>query len=866
MNEIPKAYNASNHEDAIYKKWLDKNAFNPDTAIKKGLTSKDAEHFSIVLPPPNVTGTLHLGHAVMLAIEDVMTRYNRMQGKRTLWLPGTDHAAIATQSKVEKILFEEEGKTRHDLGRSKFLEKVEKFAQDSHDTIVHQSMKMGASLDWSREAYTLDEKRNLAVKTVFKKMYDDGLIYRGERIVNWDPKMQTNVSDDELERVEKQTKFYYLQYGPFVIGTARPETKFGDKYVVMHPDDKRYAEYSHGQQVDLEWINGPVTATIVKDKAVDPDFGTGVMTITPWHDTADFEIAQRHELDYEMIIDLEGKLTDIAGEFAGQDIFEARDKIVKKLDDKNLLVKIDEEYVHSIATNSRGGGIIEPQIRRQWFIDVNKEFTLEHSNIEGIASGSKVTLKKLMQHTVSSKQIKIIPERFEKTYFSWVDNLRDWCISRQIWYGHQIPAWYNDEKNEVYVGIEPPTGDGWQQDPDTLDTWFSSGLWTFSTLGWPEGTEDLQNYHPTSVLETGYDIIFFWVARMILMSGYTLGDIPFKHVYLHGLVRDEHGKKMSKSLGNVLDPLDMVTKFGADATRLALMIGTTPGNDTKLSEEKIASYRNFVNKLWNISRYIMINVETIQHIPKEPTPQTLSDTWILSELNQLIADVTQDVDEYKFSSAGEKLYEFTWNKLADWYVEIAKIEKDKDDILLYTLEQLLKLWHPFTPFVTEVIWEQYNTDEMLVLEKWPQTGLVDTKAISDMNKLQQTITTLRSLRSDGGIKANESTSILVNTKDKTFFEKHTAVIEALTRTKIEFVSEEPNDAHITTHQSDFTAYILVSAEQQEKLAQEMKNLEDYIARLEKKLDNKQFTDNAPEAIINAEKKRLAEAKEKLAKY
>lgn len=723
-----KPYDSKETEGTIYKLWEDSGFFNPDVCVEKGITDSEAESFSIVLPPPNVTGTLHVGHAAMLAIEDILVRFNRMRGKRTLWLPGTDHAAIATQEKVEKNIYKEEEKTRHDLGREVFLKRVEDYAQESRDTIVGQIKRMGSSIDWSREAYTLDKARNLAVRTAFKKMYDDDLIYRGHRIVNWDPKLQTTVSDEEVEHVEEKTTFYYLQYGPFVISTARPETKFGDKYVVMHPDDKRYEEYKEGQEIELEWINGPIKATILKDKAIDMEFGTGVMTITPWHDVVDFEIAERHNLDKEQIIDYKGKLLPIAGEFAGQHIKKARALIVEKLKSKGLVVKTDENYIHNIATDSRGGGVIEPQIMMQWFIDVNKEFKLPYSEINGIASGEMVTLKKLMIHVVENGQVEIIPDHFSKIYFHWINNLRDWCISRQIWYGHRIPVWYRGD--ETYTGVEAPEGDGWKQDEDTLDTWFSSGLWTFSTLGWPEKTDDLKRYHPTDVLETGYDILFFWVARMILMSTYLTGQIPFKKVYLHGLVRDGQGRKMSKSLGNIIDPVDMSDKFGTDAVRLSLIVGTAPGNDSKLSEDKIRGYKNFANKLWNITRFVLENTEEIN------TENIELGAWQqeqIKEFEKTLEEITGDIENYRFYLAGEKLYHYAWHIFADKIIEESKVrlngsdEKDKSAtaiMLQEILHKLLKALHPFMPFATESIWQHLPKSKMkgreiLMVEKWP---------------------------------------------------------------------------------------------------------------------------------------------------
>lgn len=716
--KLLKPYDPNQTEDRIYKLWEESGLFNPDICIEKGFTKSDAETFSIVLPPPNVTGTLHIGHASMLAIEDIMTRYARMKGMRTLWLPGTDHAAIATQSKVEKIIEKEEGKRKNDLGREEFLKRVEKFAQDSHDTIVSQMKKMGTSVDWSREAYTLDEDRNFAVRTAFKKMYDDGLIYRGHRIVNWDPKGQTVISDDELVYKEEKTKFYYLKYGPFVIGTARPETKFGDKYVVMHPDDKRYADYKDGDTIELEWINGPITATIIKDTSIDMEFGTGVMTITPWHSAVDFEIAERHKLDKEQIIDKYGKLLPIAGEFSGMKIKDAREKIIEKLNAKGLVEKIEDNYIHNIATAERTEAVIEPQIMNQWFINVNKP----------IPERGNKTLKELMLEPVKDKSINIMPERFERVYYNWVENLRDWCISRQIWYGHRIPVWYKE--NKVYCGVEGPKEEGWVQDEDTLDTWFSSGLWTFSTLGWPEQTKDLKDYHPTTVLETGYDIIFFWVARMILMSTYLLGEVPFKNVYLHGLVRDAKGNKMSKSLGNIIDPIDVAQKYGADAVRMSLIIGTGPGNDSKMSEDKIKGYKNYANKLWNITRFVLSGTEGIVYDPSFNN-YTDADKKLIEERHNIIKELTKEMDEYKFYLVGEKIYQYTWARFADVIIEESKpilsgsdtgAKNSRAQFLLDTLNKIIKLLHPFMPFVTEEIWSMLPIEDkkLLMVESWPK--------------------------------------------------------------------------------------------------------------------------------------------------
>ena len=722
-------YNSIDNEPRIRELWESSGYANPDVCIEKGVTAADADPYTIVLPPPNVTGTLHMGHAAMLAIEDILIRYQRMRGKKTLWVPGTDSAAIATQSKVEGDIYKKEKLSRHDLGRDELMKRIDAFTEESKNTIIEQVKRMGSSLDWSRYAYTMDTSRYNAVMTAFVRMYEAGLIYRGNRIVNWDPKLQTTVSDEEIEHVEQKDPFYYFQYGPFVIGTVRPETKFGDKYVVVHPDDTRYADYTHGQQLELEWINGPIVATVIKDEAANMETGTGAMTITPAHSAIDFEIASRHQLDVEQVIDERGILLPIAGEFAGQHIKKARSMIVAKLHEKGLVVKIDEGYTHNVSTNSRGGGIIEPQIKLQWFVGVNKEFTIPHSEIPGISSGSKTTLKEIMRAAVSSGATKINPERFEKIYFHWIENLRDWCISRQIWFGHRIPVWYKGD--EIYCGTVAPKGDGWEQDHDTLDTWFSSGLWSFSTLGWPDQTPDLKTFHPTSVLETGYDIIFFWVARMILMSGFHLGQVPFKQVYLHGLVRDGQGRKMSKSLGNIIDPLTMIEKYGADATRLSLVIGAQPGNDLKLDENRVRGYKHFANKLWNITRFVLENADA----SSLNAVLTEGDKALVAEARELAHSVSTNIDNFRLDLAGDAVYHYVWDRFAAEIIEETKPvlklyegeEKASKQRMLYeSLMISLKLLHPFMPFVTEAIWQELpeKDTELLMIAKWPVQNTV----------------------------------------------------------------------------------------------------------------------------------------------
>lgn len=719
-------YNPKEHEDTLYAMWEQSGYFNPDECIKAGVAKADAEPFSIVLPPPNVTGTLHMGHAAMLAIEDILTRYHRMQGKRTLWIPGTDSAALATQSKVEGIIYKKEKKRRHEIGREELLDRIDEFVEDSKNTIINQTKKMGSSLDWSRYAFTMDDERYAAVMEAFIRMYNDGLIYRGARSVNWDPAMQTTVSDDEVEYEEKNSPFYYFKYGPFTIGTVRPETKFGDKYVVMHPNDARYKEYKHGQQIEVEWINGPITATIIKDEAADPEMGSGVMTITPWHSAIDFEIAERHGLDKEQVIDERGLLMDIAGEFAGMHINKARAAIIEKMKEKGLVEKVEADNINKVAVNSRGGGTIEPQIKAQWWVDVNKEFTMGPSEVPGVKEGDTVTLKKLMIAAVENSGVSILPERYERVYYNWINNLHDWCISRQIWYGHRIPAWFKD--GEIKVQVDSP-GVGWEQDPDTLDTWFSSGLWTMSTLGWPNDTEDFKAYHPTSVLETGYDILFFWVARMILMSTYLTGQLPFRHVYLHGLIRDEKNRKMSKSLGNGIDPLDMIEKYGADAARMALIIGAAPGNDMPLGEDKIKAYKKFANKLWNITRFVLENTTDYTGVEKHTdSDQKLED----EKLYPVVAEVTKHIEDFRLDLATDTLYHFVWDHFASEVIEDSKpllasgdpaVRASRQKLLLHYLSYSVRMLHPFMPFVTEAIWQELPKNlrerEQLMITPWP---------------------------------------------------------------------------------------------------------------------------------------------------
>lgn len=729
--ELPKNYDAAASEPGIYQRWLDSGLFNPDTCIEAGVTKKDAKPFTVMMPPPNVTGILHMGHALMLTVEDIMVRFARMRGYRTLWLPGTDHAAIATQSRVEKDIYKKEEKSRHDLGREELLRRIEAFAAESHATITSQIKVMGASCDWSREAFTLDDKRNLAVRTMFKRMYDDGLIYRGNRIINWDPKGQTTISDDEIVYEERDAKLYTFRYSkdfPIPISTTRPETKVGDTAVAVHPDDERYKKYI-GTEYDVTFCGVPLHIKVVADAAADPTFGTGAVGVTPAHSMTDWDIAQRHGLPVSQVINEYARMMVDTPELKDKKVLEARTIVVDWLKTEGLLEK-EESTKQNIATAERTGGIVEPLPKLQWFVNVTKPFTLPESKIMGIKSGATTTLKDIMRAAVANGQIKIIPDHFGKTYFHWIENLRDWSISRQIWYGHRIPVWYRGD--EIFCGTEAPADGGWEQDPDTLDTWFSSGLWTFSTLGWPDATDDLRTYHPTDVLETGYEILFFWVARMILMSGYALGDIPFHTIYLHGTVRDAQGRKMSKSLGNGIDPIDVAQKFGADAGRMALVVGNTPGTDSRISEDKIRAYKYFANKLWNIARFVLLSVsseEFAAYASTPPTPVTDADKSILEALDATTHEVTANLERHIIHEAANRVYQFAWRELADVYLETSKtqladagLKQSTAHTLVWCLTNTLKLVHPFAPFVTEELWGHlFGSDpkSVLMAQPWP---------------------------------------------------------------------------------------------------------------------------------------------------
>ena len=705
--KLLKPYDPKTTEARIYKLWEESGFFNPDK-----LPERHTEPFSIMLPPPNATGTLHIGGAIMTVIEDIMVRYKRMQGFKTLWLPGTDHVAIATNSKVEKILQKEDGKSRRDIGREVFVEKVEKFVEENRGIIKHQISKMGASLDWSREAFTFDDKRNFAVRTAFKRMYDAGLIYRGYRVVNWDPKGQTVISDDEIVYEERDAVLYTFKYSadfPIAISTTRPETKVGDVAVAVNPDDERYKKYIGKIFKVKDFCGVPLLVKIIADEHVEKDFGTGALGVTPAHAMIDWEMAQKNNLEIKPVINEFGKMIVGDERILNKKTIDARLVIAEWLRHEGLMEK-EENIKQNISTAERTGAVIEPLPKLQWFVNVNKK----------IESRGNKTLKELMLEPVRESKIKILPNNFERIYFNWIDNLRDWCISRQLWYGHRIPVWYKGE--EIYCDTEAPKESGWTQDEDTLDTWFSSGLWTFSTLGWPDETNDLKVYHPTDVLETGYDILFFWVARMILMSQFLLGEVPFKTVYLHGLVRNEKGEKISKSLGGNIDPLDIVNAYGTDALRMALIVGVGPGSDSKLGNDKLKAYKNFANKIWNITRFILENMEKHKVTRQENIKNELT-----LEFDKIKKDITSDMENYRFHLASEKIYQYAWHRFADELVEESKKQPELLPTLLLIWEDCIKILHPFVPFVTEEIWSMLpsKNKKLLMIEQWPFEGSQD---------------------------------------------------------------------------------------------------------------------------------------------
>lgn len=727
--KLLKPYDPTETEGRIYQTWEESGLFNPDTCIEQGVTKPDAESFSIVLPPPNVTGRLHLGHALEHSLQDAIVRFERMRGKKTLWVPGTDHAAIATQARFEKNLTKEAGKSRHDFERGEFFNMVNEFGLINQKDMQKQMRLFGSSLDWSREAFTLDADRSLSVRTAFKQMYDEGLIYRGYKVINWDPKGQTTISDDEIVYVERDATLYTFKYSadfPISISTTRPETKVGDTAVAVNPNDERYKQYI-GQEFDLVFCNVPIHIKIIADYSVEAEFGTGALGVTPAHSQIDAEIAMRHNLPSVQVINEYAKMTVGDENLISKKTTEAREIVAQWLRDNNLMEK-EEKVKQNVSTSERTEAVIEPLPKIQWFVNVNKQ----------IPSKDNKTLKELMLEAVEVDGVKIIPDRFDKTYHHWINNLRDWCISRQIIYGHQIPVWYRKNNfKEFYVDINPPTDiENWEQDPDTLDTWFSSGLWTFSTLGWPKQTDAFKNYHPTALINPGYEILAPWVARMIMMSKYLLNEIPFKTVYMHGIVRDSKGVKFSKSLKNGIEPEEIVKECGTDALRMSMVVGIGPGNDTNFDIQKVKAYSKFANKLWNITRFILTNTQFKNEINLNNKPNlSIIENNLFDEFEAVLIDITTDIENYRLYIASEKLYHYIWHNFADTVIEESKEilkngnEDEKNNrawLLHYILTNSLKALHPFMPFITEEIWSFLPTNnleskKLLMVTPWPTT-------------------------------------------------------------------------------------------------------------------------------------------------
>lgn len=848
-------YNPTQVEKDKYEKWIEKDLFKPD--------SSGTEPYSVVIPPPNVTGRLHLGHAWDTTLQDIIIRQKRMQGYDTLWLPGMDHAGIATQAKVEEKLAQD-GISRHDLGREKFLEKVWDWKEEYAENIRSQWAKVGLSVDYSRERFTLDEGLNKAVNKVFVDLYNKGLIYRGEYIINWDPKAQTALSDIEVDHKDINGAFYHISYpivdgeGSVELATTRPETMLGDTAVAVHPDDERY-QHLIGRKVLLPVVNRELE--VVADDYVDMEFGTGVVKITPAHDPNDFEIGKRHNLEQLNVMNNDGSMNHHAGKYEGMDRFEARKALVSDLKEEGYLIKI-EEMQHSVGHSERTGVIVEPRLSTQWFVKMGplSEQALDHQKTED--------------------KVNFVPERFEKTYHNWMENVHDWVISRQLWWGHRIPAWYHKETGELYVGETAPSDqENWEQDADVLDTWFSSALWPFSTMGWPDtDNPDFQKYFPTSTLVTGYDIIFFWVSRMIFQSLEFTGQAPFKNVLIHGLIRDEQGRKMSKSLGNGIDPMEVIDQYGADALRWFLSNGSAPGQDVRFSYEKMDASWNFINKIWNASRYVIMNLEDFS---KEDInldlEKSIADKWILARLNETIEQVTELFEKFEFGEAGRQLYRFIWDDYCDWYIEMSKEQltqgtdtqkQSTKSVLVHVLDQTLKLLHPIMPFVTEEIWEHIpHEGDSLVTAEYPAANpaFSDKQAVSNMEMLIELIRSVRTIRSEANRPLSKPIDLLIKAKsgeEQAFLaENHSYITRFCNPDQLTIDTDiDAPDEVKTAVVKGAEIFIPLAGlvdigEEIERLKKEEDKWLNEINRVEKKLANEKFVANAPEAIVEEERKK-----------
>ncbi len=860
--ELAKTYTPSEFEESIYKNWCEKNYFMPDPD-----ESKPA--FSVVIPPPNVTGQLHMGHALDETIQDILVRTKRMQGFSTLWVPGTDHAGIATQIKVEENLRVNEGLTRYDLGREKFLERVWDWKHQYGSRIINQLKKLGASCDWSRERFTMDEGCSAAVKEVFVNLYNKGLIYRGNRIINWCPHCITALSDAEVEYSEQAGSFWHIRYpikdedGFVEIATTRPETMFGDTAVAVNPDDES-TKHLIGKTLILPLVGREIP--VVADDYVEIGFGSGCVKITPAHDPNDFEVGKRHNLEIIRVMNDDATMNAYAGKYEGMDRYECRKALVAELEEKGYLIKV-VPHSHNVGTCYRCKTSVEPLTSNQWFVKMKP---LAEPALEVVRDG----------------RVKFEPERFSKIYTNWMENVHDWCISRQLWWGHRIPAFYCDACNQMTVtkdaeAICPVCGKPMRQEEDVLDTWFSSALWPFSTLGWPEKTADLERYYPTSVLVTGYDIIFFWVARMVFSGLEHMGKEPFGTVFIHGLVRDSQGRKMSKSLGNGIDPLVIIEKYGADALRFALATGNAPGNDMRFSDEKIEAARNFANKLWNASRFVLMNLDENDEDCTLPDESLLAkeDKWILSELNALIDRVTKAIDSYEIGVALSEIYNFTWDIFCDWYIELCKsrlqskgsIEaKTAAHVLVYVLTGILKLLHPYMPFITEEIYQSLPHDEeSIMIAKYPtvSTSLSFADECEDMNKIIAMIRAIRTRRNDMKVAPSRKAKLFIATKHEKAFNDAIPFFTRLASASEVIVTDKyENDDAVSIVTDSATAYIpladMIDFEaERARLNAELKKNDGEIERLEKKLSNPAFTDKAPENVVAGERAKLAKYNE-----
>jgi valyl-tRNA synthetase len=859
---ISSRYNPSEVEGKWYSTWEDRGYFHQEV-------DKSKEPFSIVMPPPNVTGQLHLGHAMDNTLQDILVRFKRMQGFNTLWIPGTDHAGIATQARVEENL-SKEGISKYDLGRDKFLEKVWEWKDTYHERITGQLRLLGSSCDWERERFTMDEGCSKAVREAFVALFEKGLIYKGKYIVNWCPKCHTTISDIEVDYADHDSYLWNIRYKLedkdeyIVIATTRPETMLGDTAVAVHPEDERYKDMI-GKYLILPIVGRRIP--VIADDYVDPAFGSGAVKITPAHDPNDFEIAKRHDLEQIVVIDKKGYMSESTGKYAGMERDECREMIVKDLESSGDMVSIDE-YSHSVGECYRCGTVIEPLVSSQWFVKMEP---LAKPAIKAVLDG----------------ETKFIPERFTKVYLSWMENIRDWCISRQLWWGHRIPVWYCDDCGEVICTREDPTvcpkcgGSKIEQDPDVLDTWFSSGLWPFETLGWPDKTEELEQFYPTSVLVTGRDIIFFWVARMIFTALEFQQEVPFKEVFIHGLILDAQGRKMSKSLGNGIDPLEIIDEYGADTLRFMLVTGNTPGNDLKFQKDRLLGIRNFTNKIWNASRFLMMNLDDYEGAVPGVEDLTLEDRWILTQYNRTIEKVTADFATYELGEAAQSIYEFTWNYFCDWYIEMVKprlygkVSEKSRQAAQYVLNKVLTgtmaLLHPFMPFITEEIWQHLpHEGDSLMISKWPEAEEKEIyeSSIEDMECLMQSVRAVRNIRAEMNVDEHKKAPVVLQTENQKtadMLEENQTVFALLSNASTVEVQLGYNEIDDSAAGIITGIHIYMPLKgmidfdvERKRLAKEKKKLDDEVGRLEKKLGNQGFLAKAPDQVVEKEREKLVD--------